>query len=874
MSMPHCKDVIVCNLYRPPKGKLDKCLSYLETNLSEINTNKVDVFLMGDLNVNYLDKRNPDYKKVAFFIKSNQMTQYILESTRVTKNTSTALDLAISNCKHVSQSGTLPIHISDHQPIYIIKKKTRDQRPRETFTGRTYRHLIEEDLQRHLRGIDWDLKMDTTTAEAAWRTMYTEIKSEVDRICPIKKFTVRSQRPEWITNNLLEQMKDRDYFYRKAKKTGLEDDWNIAKHLRNTTNFNIRQAKSNYIINKLETHKDDPKKFWRTIKRVFPSKTKKEKSQITLKNKEGDTVCSKEVPEYINDFFVNIGTTIARDNSKNNTRNTRAQDSNNADGNGVPVVPITTPIADPYPDDTQHEIAEVTENEVYREVMKINIGKSSGLSEINSRVLKMAFKMLIPQLTVICNLSVKSTTYPDDWKKAIVVPIPKTGDLQEVGNYRPISLLPLPGKILERLIYNQITASLEEENFFTTFQHGFRKKHSTIHAILQLTNHINYNMDKGIPTAAVFIDFRKAFDCVCHTTFLKKLESTQLGPNMVCWVKDYLRNRQQAVLANNVKSSNLQVQQGVPQGSILGPLFYIIYANDIPENMKSNIALYADDTVLYTSSRNGNKVKDTLQEDMDTLGQWCMTNGLTINADKTKVMVFGNKKRRENLGDQNIAFEGKDIKTVTAYKYLGVKLDQSLKYDLHANAIIQRVSDKVNYLRRIRKFVNRQAALSIYKNMILPILEYGNVLMFSVKSDYRKKMQVLQNKGLKCALGLDPLTSTKEVHKEAKLDPLHIRRKQHILQTMFKQVHEPFLWKLKKARKSGVVTRSCKKKQFIIKRIKTEKLKKSVTNKAPRLWNSLPKGLQNATDPNYFKFKLKEHLTRGRREGQIIPNDV
>ena len=276
-----------------------------------------------------------------------------------------------------------------------------------------------------------------------------------------------------------------------------------------------------------------------------------------------------------------------------------------------------------------------------------------------------------------------------------------------------------------------------------------------------------------------------------------------------------------------------------------------------PKNLHCKTALYADDTVLYTSSKNKEKIETNLQKDMDGLEQWCHQNKLTINTSKTKMMIFGSKRCRDKVGDPYVTFEGKPIEKVTQYTYLGVKLDQRLKYDLHARALIQKVSDKLTYLRRIRKFINATAALHIYKNMILPILEYGDILLISIDSNLKKKLQTLQNKALKCALGLDPYTETEEVHRLANLETLECRRTQHILQLMFKQKDNPFLWKWKKVRRSGAMTRSSKKKQFRLKVAKTERYQRSVTNKAPHMWNELPKEVQNIADLRHFKLEIK-----------------
>ena len=480
--------------------------------------------------------------------------------------------------------------------------------------------------------------------------------------------------------------------------------------------------------------------------------------------------------------------------------------------------------------------------------MKIKGSKSSGFSDINAAVLKEIFKVLIPELTNIFNRSITSLIFPSSWKKATVIPIPKKGDKKKVGNFRPTSLLQLPGKLLERLIHNQIESNLELSDFFSKNQFGFRKKHSTVHSIIQLVNHIHTNLDKSTPTAAVFIDFRKAFDCVNHEQLLKKLKNTTLGPRTIQWIENYLEDRQQQVLVNGAKSLNRRIVQGVPQRSTLGPLFYIIYANDIPSQVNSEVAMYADDTVFYTSSRDPEVIQTKLQGDLDKLRNWCRENKLTINADKTKLMIFGTKNNREKLGPIKVTFEGEQLETVTNYNHLGVKLDQTLRYDLHAKMIIQRVSDKIDYLKRIRRFINAKAAMSIYKKMILPLLEYGNILLISTTVETRRKLQTLQNKALKCAMGLDPLTGTKEVHRLAKLDPLRIRRKKHILQLMHKQQHSqgPKLWNKKRVQREGVRTRNSHRKLFAVKKCRKERYRKSITNKAPYLWNLMPNNIQDS----------------------------
>ena len=332
-------------------------------------------------------------------------------------------------------------------------------------------------------------------------------------------------------------------------------------------------------------------------------------------------------------------------------------------------------------------------------------------------------------------------------------------------------------------------------------------------------------MDKRLPTLAAFIDFRKAFDCVQHPVLLDKLAELGLHPEVLEWFKSYLTGRKQRVLANNSYSSWENVTQGVPQGSVLGPLFYIIYANDIAERVKySNIALYVDDTVLYLANTNFDYTVKKLQADMDSLFTWCQENGIQMNVDKTNLMLFGNKKITDKLAKFEISGDDVPIKMVPSYRYLGMTLDSQLNYNKHVQKTINRVTLKLKKLRRMRSFLDTRAALLVYKNMILPMLEYGDIYLVGSSAENRRKMQTLQNKGLRCALSGDSDTSTDLLHDEAKLSKLTYRRNVHLLSHMYDQAEQGK--NLKPKRKEGIITRSHGKQLLKLKKPSTEKFKK------------------------------------------------
>ena len=356
---------------------------------------------------------------------------------------------------------------------------------------------------------------------------------------------------------------------------------------------------------------------------------------------------------------------------------------------------------------------------------------------------------------------------------------------------------------------------------------------------------------------AVFIDFRKAFDCVQHPILLKKLKDMNLDNSVIDWVKSYLSERQHRVYANNTYSSYQTVTQGVPQGSILGPLFYIVYANDIARIIKMcKFALYADDTVLYISSNYFNTSVKKMQEDIDALSQWCRTNGVLANTDKTKVMVFGSKNCLARILAFDVKFGTAILQKVTSYIYLGITLDNQLNYNAHVTKIISSVTSKLNQLHRMRKFLTVRAALMVYKGMMLPLLEYGDIFLARASVNNKKRLQVLQNKALRCALNKDIDTSIDDLHTEANLLKLKFRREQHTLNYMYDvaQVASNRRSNLKQT----IKTRSSNKILLKVKHPYTEKFKKSLAYFGPKKLNKLTADQQSIPDKHKYKSMISD----------------
>ena len=295
-------------------------------------------------------------------------------------------------------------------------------------------------------------------------------------MCPVQKFQIRNYKPDWMSNELIEWARDRVYYYCKAKREGDEDSWNIAKHLRNVVNAGVRQAKREFILDQLNDNKGNYKKFWKIIREVIPTGEGNSKQDILL-NDGTHKLQREKVAEFINDYFINVGNPSS---SPLGDPNDTPESPNDPSDLGVPFDPVL-------------------QAEILKLVKSINISKSSGLNNVSSLMVKEAFTVLLPQVTHMFNLSLSTSIFPKEWKKALVVHIPKAGDATKVKNYRPISLLPLPGKMLEKLVHRQLSQHFETNSLLSKWQHGFREGHSTMHSVAQLTSYYQKN---GFGTAS------------------------------------------------------------------------------------------------------------------------------------------------------------------------------------------------------------------------------------------------------------------------------------------------------------------------------------------------------------------------------------
>ena len=835
LDIPHVRQIIIFNIYRPPQGNFKTFSTYLldaiTTAYSLGNTN-AEMYLMGDFNIDFLDNKNQHSKELVQLMKAHGFSHLIKVFTRHGNNP-TGIDQIFTNSNTISQSGVLDFNLSDHLAIYCSRKKTKNFSPKIEFEGRSYRHYIKEDFQDNLINSNWRDFYSSRDPEICWNIMEGIITREISKMCPLKTFKVFESKDPWITNEILEEIRDKDLAINRARKSGKPEDWGLARSERNRVGKMVDSARANFFEEEERNSRDDPKRFWRNISSAVPSK-KTNNHNISLSNPNNNSDVKGEcIPQFINKFFTTIGPNLAKDFKEDKWVYSGEVNSD-------------TDIIDVH---TDYE-------EVYNLCKEINVSKSSAIKNLSSKIIKDAFLVLVLQLVYLFNLSLEVKVFPYQWKTATVIPLFKGGNRRDVGNYRPISLLPLPGKILEKIVHNKLALFLDANKLLCEEQCGFRKGRSTLHSIVNLTDSLLSSINNRETCMAVFIDLTKAFDTINHSILIKKLEYLGIKGNLLLWITNYLHDRTQKTFANGSLSEALPITCGVPQGSILGPLFFIAYINDIKHFLNdSEFGLYADDTVLFSHAKDKIVLQNKLQAKLDLFCEWSRMNALTINILKTKYMIFGTRAKLKKAKDIVLSVGGQTLHQVPSFRYLGVTLDSVLSYSNHISTVLNSVSHKAYILSKIRRFITTYSAVKIYKSMLLPYFDYADIVFDKANQNNLDKLQRMQNRCLKICLRSDIRTDTDLIHSTVKTAKLEYRRKAHLRSFMYSKLGDESL-----IDDLPINTRSRDAPLFKVSTPNLEVFKKSVKYNGAVEWNNLPIDLRSANHILSFKYQQKKWL--------------
>ena len=739
--------LIVGIVYRHPGSQFKEFGKRMCKNITQLNNENSKFAILGDININLL-KYNivgtvTDYLNN---VQASGCLSYINKATRVakrgTKWQSSCIDHFYSNIdREKTKSYIVTSNISDHYSIFVQLNQIKDLGVPETdiYSRRKFLTEVEvlklnSELENALQSInfnDGSVSLDEKTS--ALITIYNKLR---DKYFSIKKLSRKEKTfffKPWISSAIQVSMKTRDKLQRKSLRLKTDDSIREYKKYKNHVNRLQKIAYNNFHSKKVTSNFKNKKKLWQTINEIGNYK-KNTKTDIKCLKKDGMEVREPRlIAECLNDHFNTIGKNMAQKFERENN-----------------ILSLSS-TQDNYilPNPTHSIFFENTSLVEIRKLIKcLDINKAPGSDGISNYMIKKTINILAPILVKLFNDCMKEGIFPSALKIASIVPIHKGGPKEDPTNYRPISLLPQFGKLFEKIIEARLSNYLDKHKYITKNQYGFRKNYSTELAIADIQNTLLKNLDDNKFTCTIFLDLAKAFDTVDHKILLKKLEKYGIRGKPLLLLKSYLSNRQHLTKFLNDVSELKVIDIGVPQGSILGPLLFLLFINDLPSVTNFNVKLFADDTFLSLEADNYNEIFKKSNIELKKISRWLTANKLTLNVSKTKYMIIHRRKGKLNVKPA-IKFNGKKLEKCTSYKYLGIFLDEKLNWKVHIKYLCEKLSKLCGIFSKLRHCCSTELMKVIYHALFSSHLQYCNFIWGNATDRVLMPLVCLQDKLIK-----------------------------------------------------------------------------------------------------------------------------
>ena len=828
------QSTFICNLYRNGNVNYDKWNEDFSDMLQNVTRNNENIILLGDFNIN-LFAPHPKWKIVLDLFNLKQM---IKTATRVASTSSTLIDHIYTNNENkISNPCVLTNAISDHYPIVctlLFRAPKQSKKGHSTIDYRCFKNFNINEFLLDIRNIPYGEIYQTENPDEALEIFYNLFLKVINKFAPKRKRRVKNKDlPKWLNGDIISNMKIRD----KYKKLKLFSEY---KKQRNRVLTMVRSAQHKYYKNLLK-HNPDLKTLWKVM------------NEITGINRK-QNVGTDLTPNDFNDYFINLPHSIVQAFYSQHT--------------GFQISPKLIEFCnDRIKNNESCRIPPISIDQTYKYIKLLKNKKSTGPDDLDTYLLKLTSPFIIPHITYIYNLCLSKNTFPLLFKTAKVIPIPKSKDQSNPNNFRPISLLNILSKPLERHIYMHIYSFLENLNLLYTFQSGFREKHSCYTALVRLVDSWLDNCNNKKHTGAVFLDLRKAFDLVNHSILLEKLSKYLKDDCTLALLKSYLSNREQYVYLNGSMSSTKPITCGVPQGSILGPLLFSIYINDLPLHISDNscfLDLFADDSSLHSSNSSIPQLQISLQKSLSEIESWCNNNKMILHPDKCKSMLIDTRQKRQLSQQQpklHLLIGNKGIESVTKHKLLGIFIDENLSFSSHIDHLCKIISKNLYLLSRLNPYLDSHSKLLFFYAHIMSYLNYSSSVWFSPshsnKSQFNR-LNSLHRRGVKLISDEKNISTDEKLYK-LNILPLKDQLTVNLAMLTFKTMNDscPDYMKtlLQKSNRADSIN-------LIIPDTRIELFKKSFSFSATSLWNSLPKEIRLCNTIKTFKTKIIAYLKK------------
>ncbi len=830
--------LILGTIYRPP----DTDNRYYESMLDEIEKAKninENVLLLGDLNFNYKIDETLSKNPIKYIEDIYDMRQLVNSPTRVTMETSSLLDVVLSTFyeKHTNTK-VLKNSLSDHYCVITTISTVigNSKNKHRVTTFRDYKNFDSdrflEDLRKNIRIKDnCEYSNETDTEWEQFRRSFIDISN---KHAPLITRRLKQRCNPWIDSNVVKLMYKRDYIKRKATKLKSKTLWIEYKKLRNQVTSLCKEKKKQYVSKHTNECGNDSKKLWKFINKLTKAKDKNSVSSSISANK-------------FNDFFTEIGPEIAN-------KLTTTTDE-------IPWKGLMSK--------TSFKFKEIKCEDIEKLLQRIGSDSNNDVLGFDAKLLNLSCKIISPILYSLYNKSMFNSNVAIDWKLAGVMPGYKgKGDKDDPTNYRPISVIGHIPKILERLVQKQLLKYLSENNYISLDQSAYRQNHNTQTSLHRVVDDWIDNMCDNMYTGVCFLDIKKCFDTIDHNVLLEKMKYYGIDNSELKWFKSYLEDRSQIVKCNGQTSERKFVSIGVPQGSVLGPLLFLMFVNDLSQHTHIGVTnLYADDTVVYYAGKTVDEVNSVLQQCVTDMSKWYGGNKLTLNAEKSNTMIIRTRFRPLQDNDKlNISINGTCLKQVNSTRYLGTIIDEHLTWNEQVGALCRSLSYKVSQLARLKKSTPNDIIIRIYNSVIQPCFDYAVTIWGNSTKSNISKIQRIQNRAARIITGNFDYVNHRGIDIVHNLGWMDIEQRIMYFRSLlvYKCIHglAPDYLRNEVVLLSEISTNVTRQHPLTVALPLPEKdmSKRKFSYIGGKTWNSLPNEIKNCRSLGMFKLKLKHYI--------------
>lgn len=821
--------LVIGSFYRPPNTNINNYINDFDNILSTVCPAVDDVICLGDFNVNFFNLTNP----IDSCFQSYNFTQIIQEPTRITGRSSTLIDpIFISNTELVNSCGTIAAdNISDHRMVYCDLKFNKIKVEPKYVTFRCFRNFNTNSFLADLYSLPWmDIIFENNIDEKI--SLFNDlILSLFDDHAPIRTVRVTKPKAPWLTPNLKLIMKERDKALQKFKQTRSDTDWIQYKNLRNYTVSMVRNEKRGYLD--FVASQRNSKKIWSALSTLNVHSRKNFSLPKDLSH-----------PDLINNYFASFIQNV----SNNCTEKINFYNHNKFSENNLFSFSLATV-------DDVNKILNSIKTEAF------------GIDNISSAMLKYCSPFIDQFITHLINCCIERKYFPHLWKIAVGVPLPKKNNPTSFSDLRIISILPAISKVFEKFLCGQLQVYFTSNNILPDSQCGFRQGYSTGTALTTVTNDLLEAHDKGLMSVLVLLDFSKAFDTINHKLICAKLKYYGLDNCSLSLITSYLSDRSQKICVNNTFSSSINICSGVPQGSILGPLLFIIYTSDILTSVSScKVQAYADDMQLYLHFNVNNYIPavNLVNSELHKIKQLSLEHDLKLNSNKSQLILFGSKHKKVFLKDNlNINIDGVPLAVTDQVKNLGLIIDSDLRFREQTKVLLQKSYSSLKLIYSGRDILNFNLKKMLCESLVLSHFNYCDFVYGPCLDLHEQnRIQKVQNSCCRLIYGIKKYDHISHKIKEANWLNMENRRLHHLGNFVHKTLvtSKPLSIKKKFIKRSSIHSKNIRfRNKYTMPHHQTAIFRRSFIFNAISLYNSLPDDFK-IFNINKFKYKYKKYL--------------